>query len=229
VIGSRYIPFSTALRAGTHTERRLRRGRSSRGVAIVLVLQLLRRLPTALHDFKFASILVLTLAHAGALYAPESAAADAISEPQMKAAFIYNFSKFVEWPPERFSNPDDPIVVGVLGRSDVFRELTLIVQNRKANGRPLTVRQVESAADTLPIHVLFVPSNERSRLAALKGSLQGGILLVADADSCTVSQSSICFLMEGDRLRFSIDAEAAARAEVKISSHLKKLAVGATP
>src|SRR5262245_37705272 len=81
-------------------------------------------------------------------------------EYQIKAAFLYNFTKFVEWPQERFAGENAPFVIGVLGRNPFGDELEKIVHDRKVNGRTIVIRDfasaTEASAASRSLHVLFV-------------------------------------------------------------------------
>lgn len=167
--------------------------------------------------------LAIVLLQSGFLATPATAAV--ISEHQVKAAFIYNFTKFVSWPPESFAALSDPIVLGVVGESRVALELSAIVKNRKVEGRELIVKTVASAAEARAAHLLFVPAVEERRFMRMKDELSSSALLVvSDAETCAQMQVSICFIQQGDKLRFTIEPDVSQHSRLKISSHLQKLA-----
>src|SRR4051794_4694299 len=76
-----------------------------------------------------------------------SARADVVTEYQVKAAFLFNFTKFVEWPPDRFADSETPIVIAVLGRNPFGDELENLVRNRLVNGRRIVIRLLASVED----------------------------------------------------------------------------------
>src|SRR5437016_5659519 len=78
-------------------------------------------------------------------------------EFQIKAAFIYNFTKFVEWPAARLSEPDSPILIGVFGKSPVAQQLPDAIKDRKVNGRAIVFKAIETMAEAKSVHLLFVP------------------------------------------------------------------------
>lgn len=154
------------------------------------------------------------------------AKADAVSETKLKAAFLYNFTKFVEWPAERFESPDAPIVIGLLAEGDFEAEIATIVANRRVNGRALIVRPVVSIADMQAAHILFVSAQQESRFIALRDLAQpAAVLAVGDAQGCRAFGGGICFVQEGEKLRFEIDMNAVERSHLKISAQLQRLAV----
>jgi hypothetical protein len=149
-----------------------------------------------------------------------------VTEAKLKSAFIYNFTKFIEWPAERFSSASAPIVIGLLADEAMQAELTATIANRTVQGRPLLVRAIGSAADMEGCHLLYVGSGKQSNLVKLrKQTPLVAALLIGDERECRDGSGGICFLQQGDRLRFEINTVAVERSQLKISSHLQKLAV----
>jgi hypothetical protein len=157
-----------------------------------------------------------------AVVRPASAAEEPVSkEYQIKAAFLYNFTKFVEWPADRFESAEQPIVIGVLGRNQFGDELEKIVQGRKVGGRTLTILHCEKVAEAARTHVVFVSADDEALLKALAAARFPGVLIVSDADT---RGAMIEFTTVGDKVRFEIDVIAAERAGLKVSAQLQKLA-----
>jgi hypothetical protein len=147
-------------------------------------------------------------------------------EYQIKAAFLYNFTKFVEWPPRRFAAPESPIVIGILGANPFGDELEAIVKNRKVNNRPIEIRIVATEAEAAAVHVLFAGAGQESRMAAMSGSLQTqSILTVGESPSFAASGGIIDFVVEGDKVRFAINARLGEQSGLKISAQLLNLAM----
>ena len=154
-----------------------------------------------------------------------SHAAEAIpKEYKLKAAFIYNFAKFVEWPAAAFPDTASPIVIGVLGRNPFGDELLNAVKNRKINGRSIHIRQVSTAAEASRTQVLFVSAGEERNFGALKNSLGAGVLSVGESAAFASQGGTINFSLVEDKLRFEINMAAAHRSQLKISAQLLKLA-----
>src|SRR5204862_8308834 len=105
----------------------------------------------------------------------------ASKEYQVKAAFLYNFAKFVEWPAQSFPDAGTPIVIGVLGESPIGDELNRL-KERRINGRSIAIRQIQSAAGARGIHILFVSAGEDGRFASMKDGL-GATLTAGESDS----------------------------------------------
>lgn len=157
----------------------------------------------------------------------QASEADVSKEYQVKAAFLYSFTKFVEWPPNCFSAKDSPIVIGVFGRNPFGDELEKIVQTRKVNGRGFTVKTISSTADLSGIHLLFVPRGEEGRLVEKATAFvpSPGTLTIGESDQFAAVGGIINFVTDIDKVHFQINREAADRAGVKISAQLMKLAV----
>jgi hypothetical protein len=146
-------------------------------------------------------------------------------EYQLKAAFLYNFTKFVEWPSQRFADETSPIVIGVLGRNPFGDELEKIVQGRKINGRTVAVRLLNSAAEARAVHVLFVSAGAEPQLADAMDALRtAGVLTVGESDKFMALGGVITFALETGKVRFEINQDAGENAGLKISAQLLKLA-----
>lgn len=141
------------------------------------------------------------------------------------SAFLYNFTKFVEWPAERFGDAAEPIVMGVFGESFIAEELAAVVDGRKVNGRSIVVMRVVTLAEVRRVHVVFVAAAQESRFATIRPAmLEAGVLTVGESAAFLAEGGAIRFVMDGVRLRFEINISAAQRARLKISSQLQKLA-----
>lgn len=168
-----------------------------------------------------------------ALLAAGAAIADTetpiVSESQIKAAFLYNFTRFVEWPDEAFSTKSEPLVIGVLGQDGLTAHLHAIVSGRKVNGREILVRNVETAADIQGTQVLFVGVTQDSRFVELNGSIaHAPVLTVGESAEFAAAGGAIYFVQRGGKLRFEINIASAERARVKVSAELQKLATAVT-
>ena len=169
--------------------------------------------------------LFLWLAGNGLAAGAEPAASN---EYQVKAAFVYNFLKFVEWPAGQFAETNSPIVIGVAGKGAMGAELEAAVSGRRINGRELVVRTVDSPPAAQGTHVLFVGLGEDQRAEEwLRQPKGGGTLTVGESEVFGKRGGMITFWHEGDKRRFSIDVAAASQAGLKISAQLQKLARGA--
>jgi hypothetical protein len=167
-----------------------------------------------------------------ALFAPlmaYGAEASLSREQQLKAAFLYNFTKFIEWPAPSFASTHDPIVIGVLGHSPSAAALGLAldqtVANRSVNGRGIIVKHVDTAAEAAATHLLFVPSPDEAQFEQIRAALEGSpVLTVGESSAFARLGGAINFVVEGDKVRFEISTVPAERAGLHISAQLQKLA-----
>jgi hypothetical protein len=147
-----------------------------------------------------------------------------IDEYQVKAAFIYNFVKFVEWPTGTFDRSNEPIVICVLGQDPFGRSLEDIVNGRAIDGRPLIVRDISNPKQAAGCHVLFISlSRDNHSPHASFDMTTPGVLTIGEAGAPGAVGVVIAFRLEGGKVRFEIDLEAAERARVRISSRLLSL------
>ncbi len=148
----------------------------------------------------------------------------AIDEYQVKAAFLYNFAKFVEWPSDAFRTPKDPIVVCVLGHNPFGNALEEVIRGKSIEGRALAIRQVTDAEEANACQILFIGSAEGKRFRSLWGNIKPGILTVGEEQGFAAGGGMINFKLEGGRVRFEINMGAAELAQLHISSKLLSLA-----
>jgi len=145
-------------------------------------------------------------------------------EYQVKAAFLYNFAKFVEWPAASFASPASPIVIGVLGPNPFGKSLEEITQGKTVGGRPLVIRTVEEFQQAGHCHILFVAFSDRKRLHAfLTSPYSPGVLTVGETADFTAEGGMIGLNLEDGRIRLEINVESAQRAGLHISSKLLNL------
>ncbi|MBC8010336.1 MAG: YfiR family protein, partial [Burkholderiales bacterium] len=152
------------------------------------------------------------------------ARAETISkEYQLKAAFLYNFSKFTQWPEQSFANETSPIVIAVLGPSPFGDELEKIVEARVVNGRPIRVRRIDSATDLASAHIVYVAAGAEPLLGATIHGLPG-VLTVGETADFAARGGIVRFTLVEEKVRFEINQGSAEKAGLKLSGQLLKLA-----
>ena len=143
------------------------------------------------------------------------------TEYQVKAAFLFNFAKFIEWPTTALPKPNSPLLIGVLGENPFQDELDKTLQNKKVDEHPLIARQCHSTAEATNCQILFISSSEKARLPQIIKGLEGtSVLTVGEVDRFNEAGGMINFFFEGGRIRFRINNDAATKAGLKISSRL---------
>src|SRR5216683_2345682 len=165
-------------------------------------------------------------------WAPEACAqagdASDSSEYLIKAGFIYNFAKFVEWPSAAFPQADSPIVIGVLGTDPFGNVLDRIVEDKKIGPRGFVVKRFKWGKDLKDLKdckIVFVSASERAHIDEILQSVKGlPILTVGETPGFAERGGVIRFTLEDNRVRFEVNVDAARQADLTISSRLLTLA-----
>ena len=152
---------------------------------------------------------------------PDAGAAEL--ERNVKAAFLYKFLMFTEFPPSSFADPAAPMVIGVLGDDEMARGLARLVAGRAVNRRPLEVRVLRENDPAEGLHLLFVGGNDAGRLARIARP-QTPLLVVTEAANGLQHGSVINFRIVAERVRFDVSLEAADKHKIKLSSRLLTVA-----
>jgi len=146
-------------------------------------------------------------------------------EYKVKAAFLYNFPKFVEWPAHSFKGPADPIVIGVLGRNPFRDALAEALAGKTINGRPFQVRELSDASQAAGCQMIFVAASERKRITELlKEDAITGVLTIGETANFAEEGGVVNFKIEEGTVRLQINLEAARRQHLHISAKLLSLA-----
>jgi hypothetical protein len=175
----------------------------------------------ALRSVAAALFVVVSLA-AG----PECAAqGEQPTENQVKAAFLYKFAAYVEWPEAAFARADTPITIGVVGDEALAAELEQVVAGRTVNDRRTTVRRVRAGETLAGVHILFIGNSESARLSQIvQAALQRSVLTVTESEGALAQGSVINFVIADRRVRFEISLQSAERGKLKLSSRLLAVA-----
>ena len=146
-------------------------------------------------------------------------------EYQVKAAFLFNFAKFVEWPADAFATPQAPVVICVLGTDPFGDSLDQVVRGETVNGRPLAVRRLRQLLQVRECQIVFLAGAERRWQDELLSSIEGAsVLTVGEGDGFLNGGGIIRFVLEENRVRFDINLGAAEASRLKLSSRLLRLA-----
>ena len=146
-------------------------------------------------------------------------------EYQIKAAFLYNFTQFVEWPTNAFPDATAPLTIGILGNDPFGDALADIVRGEKVNGHPLAIKHFRRTEEISACHLLFIGQSEARRVEEILGGLKDrNILTVGESEGFAKSGGMIRFVTEKNKIRLRINANAAKNASLTVSSKLLKLA-----
>jgi hypothetical protein len=166
----------------------------------------------------------LALALAVAMIFQASARAQA-DEYHVKAAFLLNFAKFVEWPTQTFRTPSDPIVICVLGQNPFGNALEETISGKSVGGRTLSVREISGTQHPWSCQILFVNSSALNQFRSVIGHIKGaGVLSVGEAEGFTADGGVINLRVEHGSVRLEINVAAAEYTNIHISSKLLSLA-----
>ena len=147
------------------------------------------------------------------------------SEYLIKAGFIYNFANLVQWPSNAFTQPDSPIVIGILGEDPFGTVLDRVLAGKKVNGRIFLVKRLKSASDLRECHIVFVSSSEMAHLGEAIHLVKGmPILTIGEIPGFAKRGGIINLFLEDNKVHFEVNVEAAKEADLNISSRLLALA-----
>jgi len=146
-------------------------------------------------------------------------------EYAIKAAFLYHFASYVTWPPGAPMGAGKALVIGVLGADPFGAMLDELAKAKSVDGRQVVVRRFHTVDDCTPCHILFISASEAERLGPVLQKLGGSpTLLAADTQTAAARGVHVNFFIESNKVRFEVNAGAAQRAGLKISSKLLRLA-----
>jgi hypothetical protein len=147
------------------------------------------------------------------------------SEYQLKAAFVYNFAKFVDWPPTTYSGPQSPFAICIIGTDPFGSVIDDALRGKTIGDHPVVVERVKDAAAARRCKILFVSASEKHRLRDILESMKGAnVLVVGDFEGFAASGGTIELTLQDNRVRFAINPGAADGAGLRISSKLLALA-----
>ena len=170
-------------------------------------------------------VAALWFAPLAGLFPGEASADQPQGEYQVKAAFLFNFARFVEWPPNASASATAPVDFCVLGDDPFGDALDRAVAGKTLNDRAMVVRRGKKVQELNGCDVLFISSSEKSRLAGILGALRAvPVLTVGECEDFAAQGGEVQFTLEDNHVRFIINVDATDRAGLKVSSKLLSLA-----
>ncbi|MEK8015696.1 MAG: YfiR family protein [Candidatus Parabeggiatoa sp.] len=162
------------------------------------------------------TVLIGSLTYAAVLLTPK--------EYQVKAVYLFNFSKFINWPASAFDNSRTPIRICVLGKNP-FEDFDRLVKGKKVQKRRITVEHLSDYRQANRCHILFVSKSEKGNQAAILAyTQQYPILTVSDIRNFVVRGGMIQFYIRGRKVRFMIDPDTVQEAGIRASANLLRVA-----
>lgn len=144
-------------------------------------------------------------------------------EYSVKAVFIYNFTKFIDW---TSYNSGDEFIIGILETSPILNPLTEIAKTKKVNDKKIVIRQYNNLEDIGFCHILFIPQNSSISLdEILKKASTHGVLIISEKQEYCKKGTAINFVMINNKLKFEANVGVIKSAGLTASSQLLKLAI----
>lgn len=173
--------------------------------------------------FVIAVLLALAASLPGVAAAPAELSRQ---DASARAAYLYNFLAYVEWPSRALPLIDSPLVIGVLNAEAVAAELLLTTLGRNINNRPVTIRRLQPGDNLDDIHLLYIgPAEPQAAQAVVQQVPQRWTVVVTDEGAAEAPGGTINFRQSDGRLRFEISHAAVERGDFKLSSRLMSLAI----
>jgi hypothetical protein len=173
---------------------------------------------------RFTTALGLLALLAGVFTVPTRA--QTANEYQVKAAFILNFARFIEWPGDALTE-SETLVIGVVGDDPFGSSIDQVVSRATANGRRLMVRRMRWGDNLRACQILFISSSERKRVGQILDAVRGSsVLTIAETSDFNRMGGMIKFFIHDNKVFFEINSAAAAQARLKVSSKLMALSRG---
>lgn len=149
-----------------------------------------------------------------------------VMEYAVKAAFLYKFGLFVEWPDSAFSSPTSPVNLCIVGEDPFGNSLDTVVTGAQINGRSVVVRRYKTVGRDISCHILYASGSEEQSRAQIIETVRGSnVLTISEGRAPKSDFGIINFVIADNRVRFNIDDEAAAQNGLVISSKLLSLAL----
>lgn len=164
---------------------------------------------------------LLALVFIGGLFIAGSGNYD--TNAKIKAVYIYNFTKYIEWPKEY---RERPFVIGVIGETPLLIELKGMSVSKKVFGQSIEVVKFNSVSEISNCHILYVPRDSKESISSISGKLKGNsTLLVTDQPGMALKGSAINFVIKQNRQKFELNESNAVKYDLKVSNSLGALAI----
>ena len=145
-------------------------------------------------------------------------------EYNIKAAFLYNFTQFVEWPAKAFAGSEAPFVIGILGEDPFQSVIDETVAKEKVNGHPIVVRRYKEVQEVKNCHILYISMKEALKVTEILSAIPEYVLTVSDIPNFARTGGMVHFINQSNKIRLQINSAAVKAADLNISSKLLRVA-----
>ena len=181
--------------------------------------------PASLRSAATNLLLILCALSCALLGAVTASAADGSTDAQVKAAFVYNFAKFTEWPAAAFASPQAPIRLCLSGVDETQTKAFAAIEGKPVQGREVRIKRNPAMADIGECNILYVGDEEPRRAqATLQAARNASVLTVSDSEGFADTGGVIGLVYADNRIQFEVNLAAAQRAGLKIASQVLKIA-----
>ena len=169
--------------------------------------------------------LIFLVCEAGSFLMPGFGQNFVTSEYEIKAAYLYNFSKFIEWPGSSMKQTQGTFIIGVLGKDPFGGFLEQVIEGKNVRGAIMTIKRFHRLDELQYCNILFISASETSNLSKIFDSLKNeNILTVSDMPEFIRNGGMIQLYAENNKIRFAIHVGATERSNLKLSAKLLNLA-----
>jgi hypothetical protein len=158
----------------------------------------------------------------GSLHYSHAQAKSEAEEYALKSAFVYNFTRYIEWTP---SNDGDEFVIGVIGYSPIIRHLQAIAVSKSVNGKKIVVKQFYTPEEIKFCHILFIPKEVNYSVHSILKNVSKGTLTISEEEGYASQGTALNFVVVNNKLKFESNVKAIDAAGLKASSELLRLAI----
>ena len=149
----------------------------------------------------------------------------AYTEYQVKALFLFNFTKYIDWPAAAFTHADSPIYIGIIGQNNIGSDLAIAIQGKTFNGRNIRILRLATEADWIKCQILFISASERKRQADILATLKAlPILTVGETETFAQEGGMVNFTKKEGKVHLQVNLDSAQKAGLQISSRLLNVA-----
>ena len=179
----------------------------------------------AVKSFAITMLVMTGVILGSAVASARQARGDVPPEYMIKAAYLLNFARLVEWPRDAFISVDSPVTIGIVGTDPFGDALEQTVEGKRINNRRIAVQRLQWNQDLRRCQIVFISATDSARIGELTTRLAGlPVLIVGEARQLAARGATINFTIEDDRVRFEVNVEAARRARLTVSSQILRVA-----